>query len=239
MKLDHEEGVSGCQAIESELVNKSATSLITWLWSVRCVTLSYHLKLLFSPHPLGSAGGSMKLLRSQSLGFLLFLLVVGLMLAGCAPDANARLISPELGAQLYAAEANEEVVVEPTAVPLRFADLTPEQVTAGLPEDFAAALANADPGRGETVALANGCGGCHNVDPAIVMTGPTWHNMADTAASRQPDQGPATYIYTSIVQPNAYVVPDYPSGVMPQNYEDVIPTEDLANLVAYLLTQHE
>jgi cytochrome c551/c552 len=181
----------------------------------------------------------MKLLRSQSLGFLLFVLVVGLMLAGCVPNANARLISPELGSQLYAEEANQELVVEPTAVPLRFADLAPEQVTAGLPEDFAAALANADPSRGETVALANGCGGCHNVDPAVVMTGPTWHNMADTASGRQPDQSPAHYIYTSIVEPNAYVVPNYPSGVMPQIYGETLPTEDLANLVAYLLTLHE
>lgn len=178
----------------------------------------------------------MKLLRGRTLGFML---VAGLMLAGCAPDANARLISPELGAQLHAEEANQEIVVEPTAVPLRFVDLTPEQVMAGLPEDFAAALANADPSSGSTVALANGCGGCHNVDPAVVMTGPTWNNMADTASSRQPGQSPADYIYTSIVEPNAYVVPDYPAGVMPQIYGETIPTEDLADLVAYLLTLHE
>lgn len=181
----------------------------------------------------------MKLLRSQSPGFLLFVLVVGSMLAGCAPNANARLISPELGAQLYAEEANQEIVIEPTAVPLRFADLTPEEVTAGLPEDFAAALANADPSRGPTVALANGCGGCHSVEPDVVMTGPSWYNLADTASGRLPGQSPANYIYTSIVEPNAYVAPDYPSGVMPQIYGETIPAEDLADLVAYLLTLHE
>lgn len=181
----------------------------------------------------------MKLLRRQSLGFLLLVLIIGLVLTGCAPDANAQLVSPELGAQLYAEESSQEIVVEPTAAPLMFVSLAPEAVTAGLSEDFAVALAAADPSRGPTVALANGCGGCHNVDPAVVMTGPTWHNLANTATNRQPGQSPANYIYTSIINPGAYVVPNYPSGVMPQIYKDTIPTEDLANLVAYLLTLHE
>ncbi len=181
----------------------------------------------------------MKLLRRQSLGFLLLVLILGVVLAGCAPDANAQLISPGLGAQLYAEESNQEIVVAPTAEPLLFVNLTPEQVAAGLPEDFAVAFANADPSRGPTVALANGCAGCHNVDPAVVMTGPTWNNLANTASNRQPGQSPANYLYTSIIDPNAYIVPNYPAGVMLQIYKDTIPTEDLANLVAYLLTLHE
>ena len=180
----------------------------------------------------------MKLLHRQSLGYLLMLLVL-IVVAGCAPNANAQLVSPELGAQLYAEEANQVVEAAPTPVPVRFADLSPEDATAGLPADFAAALASADASRGETVALANGCIGCHAVDPAVTMTGPTWHNLADTAANRAPGQSPASYIHESIVSPNAYIVPNYPSGVMPATYEEMISQEDLANLVAYLLAQHE
>lgn len=181
----------------------------------------------------------MKLLDRQSLGYLLVLLVLGVMVAGCAPNANAQLVSPQLGAQLYAEEASGEIVVEPTPVPLKFVDLAPEQVTAGLPEDFAAALAAADASKGEAVALSNGCVGCHSLDPAVAMTGPTWFHLADTASNRQPGISPANYIHESIVNPGGFVVPDYPSGVMPAIYGDSIPIEDLANLVAFLLTQHE
>jgi cytochrome c2 len=184
-------------------------------------------------------GGGMKLLQHQSRFLILALLVLGGIVAGCAPNANAQLVSPQLGAQLYAEEANQEVQAEPTPIPVVFAELSPEQVTAGLPPDFATLLAAADPARGETVALANGCGGCHNVDPAVVMTGPTWHELADHAANRQPGTSPANYIYTSIINPGAYLVPNYPGGVMPATYAATIPPEDMANLVAYLLTLHQ
>jgi mono/diheme cytochrome c family protein len=181
----------------------------------------------------------MKLLTRPPLGFLCLILLLSVIVAGCAPNANAQLISPELGEQLYAEESDAEIAVEPTPVPRLFAELTPEEVTAGLPEDFAAALANADPSQGESLALVNGCVGCHSVDPAIQMTGPTWSNLADHATNRVPGMSPANYLYTSITNPNSFVVPDYPAGVMLQIYEETIPTQDLANLVAYLLTLHE
>jgi mono/diheme cytochrome c family protein len=183
----------------------------------------------------------MKLLHHRSLGLLLSIVVLGMVAAGCAPNANAQLISPQLGAALYAEEANQVVVAEPTPVPVKFAELTPEQVTAGLPPDFAAALAAADPEAGETVALTvvPSCRGCHNDDPAVAMTGPSWNNVADHAANRVPGMSPANYLYTSIMDPGAYVVPNFPGGVMPPVYADSLSTEDLANLVAYLLTHHE
>lgn len=181
----------------------------------------------------------MKLLHRQGWVFLLIMLVLSIVVAGCAPNASAQLVSPRLGEQLYAEEANAAVEAEPTAAPVKFAELTPEQVTAGLPEDFAAALATADAAKGETVALANACIGCHSTDPAMTMTGPTWYQVADHAANRVPGMSPANYLYTSIVNPGAYVVPNYPNGVMPATYGEIISVEDLANLVAYLLAQHE
>jgi mono/diheme cytochrome c family protein len=173
------------------------------------------------------------------VGSLFALTLLASVIAGCAPDANAEIISPQLGTQLYAKEASAEVAVAPTAEPLRITNLSPEEITAGLPEDFAAALASADPSAGEVVALSNACIGCHALDPAQQMTGPTWYHLGDTAANRVAGQSPALYVYTSIVQPNEYVVPDYPSGVMPQMYGTSIAQDDLADLVAYLLAQHE
>jgi cytochrome c551/c552 len=181
----------------------------------------------------------MTLLHRQSLLFLCLGLLLSAIVAGCAPNANAQLVSPQLGEQLFAEEANAVVEVEPTPAPVLFRDLTPEQVNAGLPADFAAALAAADPSEGETVALTNGCVGCHSTDPAVTMTGPTWYHVADHAANRVGGEGPALYLYESITNPGKFVVPNYPNGVMPQTYATTIPMEDLANLVAFLLAQHE
>lgn len=181
----------------------------------------------------------MTLPQSRTTGWVLLLLVIALGLAGCAPDANAQIISPQLGEQLYALEANEEIVVAPAAEALRVADMSEEEITAGLDAEFVSALANADPASGEQLALTNGCIGCHSLDPAQQMAGPTWFHLADTAANRVPGESPGLYLYESIVNPNAYVVSGFPGGVMPQNYGDTMSQEQLADLVAFLLQQHE
>jgi mono/diheme cytochrome c family protein len=178
-------------------------------------------------------------LTNRRVGLLLVVWLLALAVAGCAPNANAELISPQLGEQLYAKEANEEVEIAPTPEPRKIANMAPEEVTAGLPDDFAAALAAADPSRGQAVALSNACIGCHSLDPNQVMTGPTWFHVADVAANRRPDMSPAFYIYHSIIAPNEHVVEGYPANVMPQIYAETISQGDLANLVAYLLQQHE
>jgi cytochrome c551/c552 len=168
-----------------------------------------------------------------------FVLIVSIALVACAADPSADIISPRLGEQLVARAANAEIEVVPTPEPLQIADLTEEEITAGLPEDFAAALASASAENGETLALTNGCIGCHALDPEQQMTGPTWFHMADTSVNRVPDQGPALYLYTSILQPNVHIVDGYPQNIMPQNYTDLLSQEDLADMVAYLLTLHE
>lgn len=176
--------------------------------------------------------------QQRNAVFVLVLVVLALMVAACQPDAQAALISPQLGEQLAAQEAGTQIEIQPTPEPLTFAELTEEEIYAGLPEDFRAALDEADPGSGESIALANGCVGCHALDPAMQMSGPTWFNLADTAVNRVPGQSPADYIHESIVDPGAYVVSGYPANVMPQNYGDLLSDEELADLVAYLLAQH-
>ncbi len=170
---------------------------------------------------------------------ILSLLFVLILAAGCAPNPQIEIVSPELGAQLAAKEAAGVVEALPTPAPLRLADLSEEQITAGLPDDVVAALASADPAHGENLALTNACVGCHSLDPAQVMTGPTWHNVGDTAANRVPGESPGLYLYQSITDPNAYVVADHPANVMPQNYKDTLDTQSLADLISYLLAQHE
>jgi mono/diheme cytochrome c family protein len=160
-----------------------------------------------------------------------------LALSGCAPDVNAAIISPSLGAALEAEEAGQVLVIEPTPIPPVLADLTPEEITAGLPEDLAQALAVADPTQGPVLATSKGCIGCHSLDPEAVMTGPTWHNVGDHAIIRVATESPAEYIHQSIVNTNDFVVPGYPANIMPANYGEQLSTQELANIIAYLLQQ--
>jgi len=182
----------------------------------------------------------MKSLRARRFGWMMGLWgAAALLLAACAPDPTELLISPQLGEQMAALEAGNAIVMaEPTEAP-KLSDLAPEAVTAGLPDDVAAALAAADPASGEQVALARGCVGCHALDPAATMTGPTWYHIGDTAVSRVASESPALYLYHSIVDPNSFMVPNYPSNIMPANYSEQLSTQELAELIAYLLQQHE
>lgn len=114
-----------------------------------------------------------------------------------------------------------------------------DPVLAGLPAPIVAALAHADPEHGQQLTLSNACIGCHNVNPAVQMTGPTWHNIANTAATRVPGESAGLYLYHSIIRPNQYVVPGYQPGIMIQTYQDMLSDQDLADIIAYLLTLKE
>lgn len=179
--------------------------------------------------------------RVRFAWFAGFLFVLILVLAACAPDATSEIISPELGPRLMAAQEAGAVVavVEEEAELASLADLSEEEIIAGLPDDVVAALADAEPANGENLALVNGCIGCHSLDPEAQMTGPTWHNAGNVAITRVEGMGPAAYLYSSIVAPNDSIVTDYQQGLMPQNYAESISADDLADLVAYLLSQQE
>lgn len=164
------------------------------------------------------------------------------MLSGCVSDASAEIISPNLGtievAQLEGSQI--EPVVEEAAPTL--AELTEEQIFAGLPPAVADAIPNADLAAAETLALTSGCTGCHSLDPDQVMTGPTWYNIGNTAVARAlaaGNAGPADYLFTSIHAPNDYIVPDYPTNIMPQTYDEQLSDQEFADMVAYLLAQRQ
>ena len=97
----------------------------------------------------------------------------------------------------------------------------------------------ADPVRGRQVFLTKGCTGCHTVAgiPGAAGTlGPPLTSIAATAGVRHSGQSADTYLRESIVHPNAYVVPGFPSpSPMPPG---LVAGRDLDDLVAFLLTQH-
>lgn len=91
---------------------------------------------------------------------------------------------------------------------------------------------------------ANGCGGCHvipEVEGAAGTVGPSLAGLgarAEEIIASPEYTGEAEtaeeYIHEAIVDPNAYVVPGYPANVMPQNFEEIIPPDQLDVLVTYL-----
>ncbi len=177
------------------------------------------------------------LLRHRLVLLVTLLLLSATNLVACAPDPDVLIISPQLGEQMAAIEAGNQVVVaEPTPLP-KLADLAPEAITAGLPPEFEAALATANPDEGVNIATANGCIGCHSLDPTAQMTGPTWYGVGNTAVSRVPGESPALYLYQSITDSGAFVAPGYPAGIMPAIYGDTLSEQQIADMVAYLLSQ--
>ncbi|MDQ2939176.1 MAG: cytochrome c, partial [Actinomycetota bacterium] len=80
------------------------------------------------------------------------------------------------------------------------------------------------------VFASNGCSGCHAL--AAANAGGTVGPNLDEALPGQT----AAQITKSIVTPNAKIVKGYPSSVMPQNYEQLIPADQLKQLVAYLIS---
>ena len=71
--------------------------------------------------------------------------------------------------------------------------------------------------------------------------GPNLGGLATRAGSTVAGQSAEEYITTSIVNPNAYIVPECPTGacaagLMPQNFGQTLAPEELDGLVQYLLT---
>ncbi len=53
----------------------------------------------------------------------------------------------------------------------------------------------------------------------------------------RPESGPVSVHQHR--RPNAHIVDGYPQNIMPQNYTDLLSQEDIADVVSYLLAQHE
>lgn len=112
--------------------------------------------------------------------------------------------------------------------------------------DLTAALPSGDAGRGKTLAEGPlGCANCHILAPV----GPAWMaqagqpgigTRAETRIKQSDYTGKATdathYLLESIVLPNAYVVQGFQPSIMPQNFGQRMSAQDLADVIAYLLT---
>jgi len=118
--------------------------------------------------------------------------------------------------------------------------------------DTAKELPAGDAARGEQlfaqqVKQASGsnaaCQACHSLVPGEVKTGPSLAGVASRAETRVTGETAEQYIRQSIQQPNAFLVPDNPAyigangkSLMPDGLGNLMSDQDLADLIAYLLT---
>jgi cytochrome c2 len=84
---------------------------------------------------------------------------------------------------------------------------------------------------------AGGCSACHSLQEGQVVVGPSLHGVGTRAGTERPGFPPEAYLYESITNPNAFVVPGFPPGVMPQTFKQVLSAQQLADVIAFLKTQ--
>jgi cytochrome c oxidase subunit II len=90
-------------------------------------------------------------------------------------------------------------------------------------------------GNGKAVFAANGCGACHTLTAAGATgtVGPDLDKLvAEAKAAGRPLE---SFVRESIVNPNGYIAPGYPKGVMPPSFGQSISKADLDALVQYLV----
>lgn len=90
---------------------------------------------------------------------------------------------------------------------------------------------------GKTVFNANGCAACHTFAPANAAgtVGPNL-DTAPTADAKKDNMPLPAFVKQSIVDPNAYIAPGYPKGVMPTTFGSSLSSAQLNSLVAFIVS---
>ena len=131
-------------------------------------------------------------------------------------------------------EDAEDGEPDSTGVPTGDDSQAPGDRDEGDEGDEQAASGEGDPAAGMAVFTDQGCGGCHSLE-AVDATGQIGPNLDVELVDKDED-----YIETSIVDPSADVVEGFSDGIMPADYGEVIPPDELADLVAFLYdTTHQ
>ena len=96
-----------------------------------------------------------------------------------------------------------------------------------------------DTGRGaelftQQISGAPACSTCHSLD-GTALVGPTLQGYAERASTRVENQSAQDYTYASITQPAAHIVDGF-SNTMYAQYERQLSSQQIADVIAYLLT---
>lgn len=115
----------------------------------------------------------------------------------------------------------------PTPDPLRTPTPTPRYVTTEI----------GDPANGEKLFQGIGeCWLCHSVVDDEEIVGPSLQYLADRAPYMRPEMSAEEYLTGSILYPNTYIPTRGKAGIMPTTYWQRFTPQEVADVVAYLMT---
>ncbi len=105
--------------------------------------------------------------------------------------------------------------------------------------DESASTSLGNPARGRDLFETGGasqipCASCHTLD-GTDLVGPSLQGIGERAATRT-ELSAEEYLRQSITQPSAYVVDGF-EDLMNKNYASLLSTQDIEDLIAFMLTQ--
>jgi cytochrome c551/c552 len=92
-----------------------------------------------------------------------------------------------------------------------------------------------DASNGQALFRSEGCFACHALESDESGVGPSLAGIAERAAAH--NGSAEAYLVESIVDPDAYIVDGFQDGIMPQGFGQRLTEQQLADLVAFLLSQ--
>ncbi|MCB9437636.1 MAG: cytochrome c [Anaerolineales bacterium] len=82
---------------------------------------------------------------------------------------------------------------------------------------------------------AAACAGCHSITEGDGPVAPSLKGYAERASQRASDETAQVYTLNSIIAPGKTIVDGY-NNTMPSSYGDKLSKQQIADLIAYLLT---
>jgi mono/diheme cytochrome c family protein len=80
------------------------------------------------------------------------------------------------------------------------------------------------------------CAVCHSLTQGLIVVGPPLAHIGTIAATRIDGMSAEEYLRESIINPNAYTVDGFTEGTMRQDFGQVLTSDEVRQLVAYLMT---
>ena len=175
-------------------------------------------------------------IAGMGAAFIIFALVSSFVVPRYRPNFPGRRVWPYVGLVacffvammvviVFVGREKSEAKAESTTTP---ASTSPSPPPAPSPRG--------DPVAGKAIFTAQGCVACHTFKPAgsSATVGPDLDKLA--ADAKTANRGSVEqYAAESITNPNAYTVPKYTAGVMPQNFGTILSKKQIDDLVAFLL----
>lgn len=155
----------------------------------------------------------------------LAIIAFAMMATGCSTYAasDSTSVPPEQAAALP--------TLRPAATTMTPATPMTESVTepAG---DVSAGEVIFHEGKGSAPACVN----CHAAEPGPFALGPVMTGISERAGSRIDGMSTEDYLHQSIVHPGDYIVSGF-RPVMPSSYGENLTEQDIADIIAYLMTR--